>query len=822
MTKRLWIARAAELVTLSSFAVAQPLFDLLGHQATFFVAHRAGPVRIVALAALLLVGPPFMLLACVFVASWLSDRAARLTQSSALGVLAGLTIAPPVARWLDGRASVWGLVFLIVAAMVIWAHERWRVSRRAASWALVAPIVFTATFIFGTSARSLIVPSAPRAARASRAADVPVVMLVFDEFPLGAILRPDGEIDAVRFPNFARLASLSTWYRNATTNSDGTVAAIPALLTGTWLRENHLPTSQAYPNNLLTYMGRTFPIDASEFVTALCADDVCGGSRAAGRSSELVWDTGVVYLSAVLPKTVAGRWLPSISHQWAGFGRETSPAIPREPAVRTMIDKALEGDEAARVTAFLSRLAPADGPRLWYLHVGLPHVPWHYLPTGQMYSGGAVAGLTPDERWGDDRAVDLGLQRFLLQLTFVDHLVGQFLDRLHATRLDDRALVVVVADHGASFRAGSSRRDFDASHPADILPIPLFIKYPGQAQAAVDPRNAELVDVLPTIAAVLGMAIPWAVDGSSLKTAAATRPDKHLFTRLHGVVAHEITVAGRQELPARIESLFDGAGEADDLYRIGPFPDLLGTVASSSGPPPTTAPPLDLEQAEAFAAIEPQSAVLPVLLSATMPQGVPAGTPVAVALNNVVSGLGWVISADGETRISVMLAPRFLKRGENEVAVYRVMPDATLSLVGRLDHRTYRLVAGGAGGAISKIVAPDGRVIAVRTGTYQGLIDRFIRSGAFVQFSGWAADPSSGRVPALFLVTQRQQVVATALPWSRPDVSAYFKAPALINSGITLSTAALTDDKAVAVYAIFSDGAYLVPILPSRAAPDAK
>ena len=42
-------------------------------------------------------------------------------------------------------------------------------------------------------------------------------VLVLDEIPLGALLDTSGAIDADRYPNFARLADLSTWYPKAET-----------------------------------------------------------------------------------------------------------------------------------------------------------------------------------------------------------------------------------------------------------------------------------------------------------------------------------------------------------------------------------------------------------------------------------------------------------------------------------------------------------------------------------------------------------------------------------------------------------------------------
>ena len=51
----------------------------------------------------------------------------------------------------------------------------------------------------------------------------PVVVVAFDEFPTDDLLRSDGAIDVRRFPNFARLASISTWFPNAFTVYDSTL-----------------------------------------------------------------------------------------------------------------------------------------------------------------------------------------------------------------------------------------------------------------------------------------------------------------------------------------------------------------------------------------------------------------------------------------------------------------------------------------------------------------------------------------------------------------------------------------------------------------------
>ena len=57
-------------------------------------------------------------------------------------------------------------------------------------------------------------------------------MVVLDELPLTSLLARNGRIDRFRYPNFAGLARASTWYSNATTVSDATKFAIPAILDG--------------------------------------------------------------------------------------------------------------------------------------------------------------------------------------------------------------------------------------------------------------------------------------------------------------------------------------------------------------------------------------------------------------------------------------------------------------------------------------------------------------------------------------------------------------------------------------------------------------
>ena len=156
------------------------------------------------------------------------------------------------------------------------------------------------------------------------------------------------------------------------------------------------------------------------------------------------------------------------------------------------------------------------------------------MPSGQHYSTGSGHELFFDEgNWVDDEAlVAHAFQRYQLQLGFTDRQLGRLIERLKRIGLYDRALILVFADHGFGLDPGGSRRSVNRQNFSDILLVPLFVRFPGQTKGVVSEVNAELVDLLPTIAEVLDLPIGWRIDGVSLLAEAARRSDvKLLFKR---------------------------------------------------------------------------------------------------------------------------------------------------------------------------------------------------------------------------------------------------------------------------------------------------
>ena len=111
--------------------------------------------------------------------------------------------------------------------------DGWRVLVERATFALGAAPAFHFKTIYqaGAGATPVLLGSG-----GGEAADVRVgnpkrvVFVVFDELPTESLLDGSGRVDAELFPNFARLAATSTWYRNESTVAPYTQTAVPAIV----------------------------------------------------------------------------------------------------------------------------------------------------------------------------------------------------------------------------------------------------------------------------------------------------------------------------------------------------------------------------------------------------------------------------------------------------------------------------------------------------------------------------------------------------------------------------------------------------------------
>jgi hypothetical protein len=671
--------RGAQLFGLTGLAVAQPLLDILAGGAAFFVAHDASRAEVLLVVGAILLVPALLLWLVVEAVRLGSVTAGRWVMAALVGLLVGVTIMSAVDRANPLPLWAYAASTLLIAAAIAWMYDRLEPVRTFASFLAPAPLLFAGVFLFASPVSALVVANDPEALARNASTATDVVMVVFDELPLGALLDGSGGIDGERFPGFARLAATSTWYPNATTVAPETTAAVPALLTGRLpagdVEIGEVPVAAQHPRSLFTMLGRSHDLRVHEWVTWLCPEDLCDERAEAGPDQQpsMLRDVSVIAGHQVLPGRLAEQLLPSIAGRWAGFGEES-------PEVGSVADDAAarEGQDRTRTPfeAALDELENAARPQLWFTHEYLPHRPPTLLPDGRSYPRGFAFDWYGNHR---EDASPMYRQRFLLQVGYVDRLVDQLLDRLDEQGMDD-ALVIVASDHGLNFQPHGHPRALDTVRQTElneVLPVPLFVRYPGQGGGAIDDRDAQTIDLAPTIADVLEVELPeeWVFDGRSLRaTDPPARPRYWQPTgELPAAIAADLDVT---QFARQSEELFGPSGGPHDLYAMGPDRALVGTRPQRGAPvSDAVVEPL---RPDDYDAVELGAASVPAFYEANA-SGLTPGEWVAVTVDGVVAGTGMVLDrSDGPARIKVMLDPDLLNHGRNEVEVLLIEEDPTL------------------------------------------------------------------------------------------------------------------------------------------------
>ena len=666
--------RFAQLAAVWAYAVAQPVFSLLEANPEFLVVRGATRTEIILFAIAVSVAVPLVALACEFITSKVSTE---LTHGVHL-VFLGLFLVPLGLR----AARLAGLSATDTSLMCAWllvvlaltAYVRWRLVRRFVLWSVLLPVAGTLLFV----GRIPLATDDARAAPVTIPSHVPVVMLVLDEFPASSIMTTRGAIDAERYPNFARLARSATWYRNATTVSDMTASAVPAILTGRVPSKNQLPRLADHPGNLFTLLGQSYDLHVHEEITQLCPTKMCpnAAGSVAARLDGLLADVGIAYMYRVVPEAWVSR-LPSIDGRWGQFVQRGRMVTARTSAdFNRVFTNGWIWPSDGEFDSFLTTLPKSAVPRtLYYGHFLFPHFPWKFLPSGRHYGFGAdIDGFDGiRDRWGTDPwLVEQGLQRHLLQVQYADAQLGRLLQRLDESGLSEHALLVVVADHGASFEPGGRRRHVDSENLADIASVPLFVKYPNQQVGRVDDRPARTVDVLPTIADVVGVQLPWHVDGQSLLARPADRSVVRVTARRNDVVfrARAADVVRRRQATVARNAELVGEG-ARSLYRIGSHLSLLGqrvgrfeqSIGESRA---------HLEDSDAFLDVEIASSFVPTRVAGSLDSSIGSDAELAIAVNGTIRALTRVFRSGDAQLFRAMVPEAALRPGLNEVGVYAI------------------------------------------------------------------------------------------------------------------------------------------------------
>ncbi len=374
----------------------------------------------------------------------------------------------------------------------------------------VLPVISVVLLLLASPTGDLLQPR--KAALTRVVSDHPsVVVIMLDGFPTLSLLNEDREIDPVRFPHLAAFARESTWYRDYTAMAEGTLVSIPSLLSGMNPRSVP-PLWTSVPDNLFTLFAPTHHLLASESGTQLCGFTDCelkedgelkpGLFDVLGRMADL-WQqrTGI--------RPYTGPDIGQFNSRIEAEARSSDGPVESEFNVWTTAGR------AERVYELMSEVGDRSEPTLVYLHAALPHQPWELSPEGEKLMGLDVISFKllqePFDQW--NRA--MMQQAHLFQAQFTDRMVGDVIATLKEEGRYENSVVVVTADHGVSFRTDETGefREVDEANVNEFAYVPLLVKAPGQVEGRVDDSNLMGVDLLPTIADMAGITIPWAVDG---------------------------------------------------------------------------------------------------------------------------------------------------------------------------------------------------------------------------------------------------------------------------------------------------------------------
>ncbi|HWC41362.1 MAG TPA: sulfatase, partial [Actinomycetota bacterium] len=311
---RLHLWALVELFVLSGFAIAQPLLDVTGKSPDFFLFRRADRLDIVALVLGVLVLPAFFIWGFEVAVGLVSERVRRWLHLAAVAGLFALLAIQVAKKLTDLRGPVVVAAALAagVGAAALYARTSWL--RLWLRYLAPAPLAFALVFLLISPVSKLVLPARAEATASAAPAVVagakhpPVVVIFFDEFPLKSLLNSKGQIDRRVYPNFARLADQSTWYRNATGVSGFTPWAMPAMLTGRYPEKVKAPSYTEYPDNMLTLFGRYYDLKAYETISQLCPPSKCrstAGNLDRVGLSALVGDSAKVFSEIVSPYDTA-------------------------------------------------------------------------------------------------------------------------------------------------------------------------------------------------------------------------------------------------------------------------------------------------------------------------------------------------------------------------------------------------------------------------------------------------------------------------------------------------------------------------------------
>jgi arylsulfatase A-like enzyme len=212
------------------------------------------------------------------------------------------------------------------------------------------------------------------------------------------------------------------------------------------------------------------------------------------------------------------------------------------------------GETAAIATRWLE--GAKDKPFFLFFHVYEPHAP--YDPPEPFKSRYPLA--------------------YDGEIAAADAIVGGVLDALRRAGVYDRAVVIVLSDHGEGL-GEHGEDDHGILLYRWALHVPLLLKLPGALRAGSSVQApAELIDVLPTLGALLDVPVPKGLRGRSLLD------ESPAPRRIYAETCYPRIHLGWSELRSLVDERWQYVeGVKRELYDVAADPKELADRASAEG-----------------------------------------------------------------------------------------------------------------------------------------------------------------------------------------------------------------------------------------------
>ena len=342
------------------------------------------------------------------------------------------------------------------------------------------------------------------AGQAKRGTRPDLVLIVVDTLRsdyLGATGRA-----TARTPNIDRLIRSGTFFANVITPMPRTTPAVASLMTGLWPKRHGC---REVGENVETGTLLAEVLAASGYTTIAVS-----ANQAAGPDQRLERGFDHFVSRADIQRRYEGRLYddgsdvpPTAVGSAEATTREALDLVEAAPADKPLFLWTLYFDPHLLYRPPSPWQEQADAPRCWELYERYtkktPHLAWQALTD---FGGAATWGLADCQKLYD------------AEIAYADHEIGKLLAGLRRAGRLDNAVVVFAADHGENFGEGGVFFEHgDNVHDAGLR-VPLAIAGPGVAESQVLAASVSLVDVMPTLLTLLGIAPEQApeMDGMDL------------------------------------------------------------------------------------------------------------------------------------------------------------------------------------------------------------------------------------------------------------------------------------------------------------------